>query len=229
MRSGLEEIPRSNLEPFRFGTLEDTTTGTFYQPRRDGLIDFNYVKNAIAFYVDRAGLPVLLERSNGPQTRAELEAREDEREQRRNAPKPRPAWMNSVSVRRDKAWYLVHDPTGEVAALDIKLDCIDIEIDGLLRIQHEETKARLQRLGFDVSNYRPPPPRLRSEQRCFNHIRADDDIEAIVVAATERLLDRAYREHIAARENVRLRPGDKLIYGGGQPIRRTFEAKFTIR
>ena len=94
MRSDLVEIPRSNLEPFRYRTLEDTTTGTFYQPRLDGLIDLNYNPGAVAYYIDATGLPVLLEEPAGPRTRAELEQYHVAREQRRNARKPRPAWMN---------------------------------------------------------------------------------------------------------------------------------------
>ena len=85
MRSDLTEIPRSNLEPFRYRTLEDTTTGTFYEPRLDGLIDLSYIPAAVAYYIDGSGLPVLLEEPHGPKTRAELEARQAEREQRRNA------------------------------------------------------------------------------------------------------------------------------------------------
>ena len=61
-------------------------------------------------------------------------------------------------MRRDKVWYLLHDSLGEVAKRDIKLDRIDIEVDGLRRIQWDETQARLKRLGFDVTNRRPPPP-----------------------------------------------------------------------
>lgn len=34
MRSALPEIPRSNLQPLRFGTLEDTTSGELYRARR---------------------------------------------------------------------------------------------------------------------------------------------------------------------------------------------------
>jgi hypothetical protein len=94
MRSDLEEIPRSNLKPLRYGTLEDTTTGTFYRPRRDGLTDLNDATGTVAYYVDPDGTPVLLERPNGPKTQAELEQQQAEREQRRNAPKSRPAWMN---------------------------------------------------------------------------------------------------------------------------------------
>jgi hypothetical protein len=67
------------------------------------------------------------------------------------------------------------------------------------RVRHEETKAKLERLGFDTSNYRPPPPLLASEQRRRNHIQPDDDIEAIIVAAKETALDHAYREYLAAR------------------------------
>ena len=104
-----------------------------------------------------------------------------------------------MSARRDKLWYWLHDQDGQVAELDIKLDRIDIEIDGLRRIQYEETKAKLEQLGIDTSNYRPPPHIHRSEQRCSNHLRPRDDIGALVTAAQERPLDRAYREHLAAR------------------------------
>jgi hypothetical protein len=102
-------------------------------------------------------------------------------------------------TRRDKAWYLVHDQDGQVAERDIKLDCIDIEINGLQRVLYEETKAKLERIGIDTSNYRPPPPLHPSEQRCRNHVRPDDDVEAIIIAAKERPLDRLYREYLAAR------------------------------
>ena len=90
--SDLEEIPRARLQPLRGPRLlEDTETGSFYVPRRDGLIDLDYVKSAVAYYCDPTGAPVLLERPPGalPQTRQELEERRAEREQRRNAPKPR--------------------------------------------------------------------------------------------------------------------------------------------
>lgn len=106
----------------------------------------------------------------------------------------------SGSIRRDKAWYLVHDKDGQVAELDRALDRIDIEIDGLRRIASEETKARLERLGIDTSGYREAPHMHRSEQRCVNHVRPDDDVEAIIIAAQEKPLDRAYREYIASQE-----------------------------
>ena len=95
----------------------------------------------------------------------------------------------SANIRRDKLWYWLHDQDDQVAEIDIKLDRADIEIDGLRRIGFEETKARLERLGIDTTNYRPPPHIPRSEQRCTNHLRPDDDIEALVIAATETKLD----------------------------------------
>ena len=84
-----------------------------------------------------------------------------------------------------------------MAALDIKLDRIDIEIDGLQRIRYAEVKARLEALGINTSNFRPPPPMLEHEQRCTRHLRDDDDFEALVRAAKESPLDRLYREHVA--------------------------------
>jgi hypothetical protein len=105
-----------------------------------------------------------------------------------------------VSDRRDKLWYLINDRGGEVAELDIRLDCIDMEIDGLRALRYEETKAKLERLGFDTAKYRPPPQLRSFEQRCTNHVRPDDDVEALIVAAKgseESALDRVYREHRA--------------------------------
>ena len=104
-----------------------------------------------------------------------------------------------MSGPRDPLWYWLHDQDGRVAELEIKLDRLDIEIDGLNRIRYEEKKARLEQLGIDTSNYRPMPPMLEREQRCVNHLRDDDDIEALVIAAQETELDRMYREHLAAR------------------------------
>jgi hypothetical protein len=94
-----------------------------------------------------------------------------------------------MSTPRDKLWYRPHDQDGPVAELDIRLDCIDIEIDALRRLRYEETKAKLEQLGIDTSKYcPPPPPLLASEQRCTNNLRPNDDIEAIVIAAKERPL-----------------------------------------
>jgi hypothetical protein len=199
MASNLEEIPRAHLELHRFGVVEDDRTGTFYRPRRDGLIDLEFT-NAVAYYVDADGVAVLLERPSGPATRSEVEQRRAEREQRRNTPQAAPRVDEPVSDRRDKLWYLINDRGGEVAELEIRLDRADLEIDGLRRIQWEETRDRLQRLGFDVSKYRPPPQLRLFEQRCANHIGPDDDVEALVIAAKEResgrTLDRLYADHV---------------------------------
>ena len=89
MASSLPEIPRSDIEPLQFGRVEDVRSGTFYRVRRDSLADLDWT-NAVAYYTDPAGTPVLLEQpSSGPANRAELQAREAEREARRSAPKPR--------------------------------------------------------------------------------------------------------------------------------------------
>ena len=47
MRSDMEEIPRSEVAPFRFGVVR-TRTGSFYRPRRDGLVDLEHT-NALAY------------------------------------------------------------------------------------------------------------------------------------------------------------------------------------
>ena len=104
-----------------------------------------------------------------------------------------------MSAARDKLWYLLHDPVGEIAEVERRLDRIDAEIHGWQTIRHAEVKARLEALGIDTTNYRPPPPILEREQRCTNHLRPDDDVEALVREAKRSKLDRAYDEFIAAR------------------------------
>jgi hypothetical protein len=92
MRSDLEEVRRADLRPFRFGLLEHERTGRFYQRHRGALVELHYVPNAVAWFVAADGSPVVLEKPSGPQTRAELEQQQAERAQRRNAPRPTPAW-----------------------------------------------------------------------------------------------------------------------------------------
>jgi hypothetical protein len=120
-----------------------------------------------------------------------------------------------MSAALSKVWYLLHDADGQVAELDIKLDRIDIEIDGLRRLAFEETRTRLERLGVDVSNYKPAPHIHRSEMRCTNHIGPDDDVEALVREAKRSKLDVAFDEFIAARPTT-----DEAVDTSGPLIRR---------
>ena len=94
-------------------------------------------------------------------------------------------------TQRDRLRELLVDYDGQLHALDVKADMLTIEIDGELRLRYEKNKQRLERLGFDVSRYRPTPARRPCEER--SHI----DVEALVTAATERPLDRLYREFLA--------------------------------
>jgi hypothetical protein len=87
----VKEIPRADLRAFHAGVLEDTRTGEFYRPRRDGVIDLQYTQ-AVAYFFDAAGSPIVLERPSGIQNRAEFEERQAERERRRSAPRPKPTW-----------------------------------------------------------------------------------------------------------------------------------------
>jgi hypothetical protein len=91
MSSNLPEIPRSSLVFRRFRIVENAEDGRLYRLRLDATEVA--IETAVAFFLDANGTPVLLEPPPGPQTRAELEQQRAAREQRRNAPKPRPAWM----------------------------------------------------------------------------------------------------------------------------------------
>ena len=86
---------------------------------------------------------------------------------------------------RDKLWYFIHDQDGKVAELDRELDLLDLDIALTQRHQFRETKRRLDDHGLDTTNYKPIPLPRPQEERSYNHFRDDDDIEALVIAATE--------------------------------------------
>ena len=84
-----DRVPRG---PRSRGQIEDRASGNLYRAVRGDLID-PQSSGAVGYYLTDAGLPVYLERPVGsPQSRAELEAKRAELEQRRNASKPRPKW-----------------------------------------------------------------------------------------------------------------------------------------
>ena len=83
-------------------------------------------------------------------------------------------------------------------------------------IEDEETRDRLERLGYDVSNYKPLPPIHPSEQRSQAH--PPEDIEQFVVDAKLSALDRAWAER-----------GEVIYHEPGTVLRRRFEAEITIR
>jgi hypothetical protein len=92
MKSGLPEFPRSDLGFHKFGVIEDVASGNFYRAIRGEVSDPKH-SSAVGYFVTEAGDPIYLERPVGSrQNRDDLEAKRAEREARRNAPKPRPAW-----------------------------------------------------------------------------------------------------------------------------------------
>jgi hypothetical protein len=89
MRSGLPELARTNLK-FGRHAVEDETSGDLYRIVRGEVDDPRYT-SAVAFFINANGDAAYLERpTSGPKTRAELDARQAEREQRRTQPRPRP-------------------------------------------------------------------------------------------------------------------------------------------
>jgi hypothetical protein len=89
-REGWPRLERDDLTFMRYGVVEHRPTGALYQLHRSELVDALYA-SAAAYYVTESGAIVFLEAppSWAPQTREELEQRQAEREQRRNAPKTR--------------------------------------------------------------------------------------------------------------------------------------------
>ena len=92
MRSGLPEIPRSDLVFHKFGPIEDLASGNFFNAIRGEVTDPRY-SSAVGYYVTPDGAPIYVERPVGaPQNRAELEAQQADRARRDAAPKKKPAW-----------------------------------------------------------------------------------------------------------------------------------------
>lgn len=89
--SKLQELSRSELAFSRRGFVEHLPSGDYYRVAQGELVDMAYT-GAVAYFVNEGGDGVLLERPTGIKTRAELEQKQREREERRNAPKPRRAW-----------------------------------------------------------------------------------------------------------------------------------------
>jgi hypothetical protein len=91
MNGGWREIPRDDLAFGRFGRVEEVSSGEFFRVFGG---DPDYADGVTSFYCDVDGTPVMLAPiSEGVRTRAELERIQAAREARRDAPKPRPAWM----------------------------------------------------------------------------------------------------------------------------------------
>jgi hypothetical protein len=81
-----------------------------------------------------------------------------------------------------------------------RLDAIEWAVEDERLLQYRATKDRLDRLGFDVTNYRPPLRPHRSERRTEAHVTTTDDVEQLITAAKRAArpsLDDLYREHIA--------------------------------
>jgi hypothetical protein len=90
-----------------------------------------------------------------------------ERESARLHPGRAPASADdvSVSIRRDKLWYWLHDQDGRVAEPDIKLDCLDIEIDGPYP---SAAKPRRAAAGTSTPEPMAAAAAPRVEQRCMD-------------------------------------------------------------
>ena len=110
--------------------------------------------------------------------------------------------MIDQGVARTKLENLLADKDGQIAELALRLDLLDAAIWDERFLQYQETKARLQRLGFDVSKFRPAPRPGPAEQRSEHHVYETDDLEELLAAAKESPLDRLAREHLVDEEPV---------------------------
>ena len=115
-----------------------------------------------------------------------------------------------MSDSRDKAWYLIPDKGGQVAELEVRTDVLDWEISYERQRRHEETRDRLARLGYDVSDYKPLPPIHRNEQRCLEHFDPRDrrpSTRRSSPSAKEPAIDKgANREHPSPPPRTRAGP-----------------------
>ena len=186
MATGLPEFARSTLTFAKFGRIEHED-GTFYTAYRGELDDPKYADLA-AYFIAADGSPVYLAPvTSGPRTRAELEQHRADREARRNQPKPTPAWNDMTPEQAGEQLLrdLRRDPTGQLAETASELVMLDLEINLLQRVTHEERKARVEALGIDVSNYGPPPPLHPSELRPSHRTITADEIDRVLTAAQE--------------------------------------------
>ena len=94
MQSGKPCLSASDLGPAHLGLLEHAPTGDYYRVSRGE--QYGEQRDTFAaFIINRDGSVTFLERpSSGPQNRDELDQARADREARRAAPRPRPAWMN---------------------------------------------------------------------------------------------------------------------------------------
>jgi hypothetical protein len=85
-------IARADLTDGPLGLLEDITDGAFYRVSNG---EHTSEDTFAAFTTAANGDIVFLEApASGPRSRAELDQARADREARRAAPRPRPAWMN---------------------------------------------------------------------------------------------------------------------------------------
>ena len=161
MQSGKPELARSDLVPAHLGLLEHEPTGDFYAPSLAEQTGEQY-DSFEAFIIERSGDVTFLERpaSPGRRSRAELEERAQ----------PEGGAMIDQGVARTKLENLMRDKDGQIAELALKLDLLDAAIWDERLLQYQETKARLERIGVDVSKFRPPPRPGRAEQRSAQHV-----------------------------------------------------------
>ena len=90
-RAGWPQLDCHDVVHRRYGVVEDAATGTLYQLHRGELVDVLYT-SATAYYLNERNEVVFLQDlpPGSPRTVEELQQRQAEREQRHNAPKPRP-------------------------------------------------------------------------------------------------------------------------------------------
>jgi hypothetical protein len=123
--------------------------------------------------------------------------------------------MTARELADEKLRNLLNDRDGQLYELALRLDVLDAQIRDELHIQHMQTKQRLERLGYNVTGFAPPPRPHWSEQRTSRHVGSNDDIEALITSAKGSTLDDVWREHVASRSTAVPEPTVIRRYGCG--------------
>jgi hypothetical protein len=95
----------------------------------------------------------------------------------------------AVSKAEEKLWRLTTDKGRQAAAYEVQLDALDEMIWRERCHQHEQIRRRLENIGINTANYRPPARPHPSQLHTRRHLQPGDDIERLVeeARAEERL------------------------------------------
>src|SRR5262247_590671 len=105
---------------------------------------------------------------------------------------------SATSATRGAEWWIANDPGAVIRGTEAELDRLDVEIIGRLRLQAEETRAAMRRLGLDhlAEAYEPQAYPRPVELRSSRHPSEREIDEALVARRLKARELRAERERL---------------------------------